>query len=267
MKRLATYLFLGTGLLFGCSSDDQQDGGATGDIAFDEPVVEEETQTIGLVPINNSVEFPGATLGMQIQASNDDSTRFTFDVSGYELGAQTEGPHTALLANSGKGQHVHLIVNNAPYSAHYTPSATKLLDAGHHTVLAFLSRSYHESVKNEESFAVSTFSVGDVEGEHPVDLTKAHMFYSRPKGTYSAKDGENLLLDFFLVNCDLAENGYTVKATINDQAFTIDTWVPHVITGLNPGEVNVTLELVDDQGNTVDSPFNPVSRTVTIANE
>ena len=35
--------------------------------------------------------------------------------------------------------------------------------------------------------------------------------------------------------------------------------------GLPKGEVTIKLELLDSEGNLVESPFNPVERTVTLA--
>ncbi len=266
MKRMIALFCIGTSLMFGCSSDEEAPGEQSGNIEFSEPSDEmgATPAEISIVPISNSVEFPEATIAMSTSEADADSTAFAFNVEGYELGAQTEGPHKDLLANSAGGQHIHLIVDNGPYSAHYKPMATKMLGEGHHTVLAFLSRSYHESVKNAASFAVENITVGEVAGENPADLSAPHMFYSRPKGTYSKVDGENLMLDFFLVNCDLAPDGYTVKATINESEFVIDKWTPYVINGLTPGTTTVTLELFDANGVSVASPFNPVTREVTI---
>ena len=96
------------------------------------------------------------------------------------------------------------------------------------------------------------------------DLTVPHMFYSRPKGTYKGEDTKKVMLDFYLLNCTLEPNGYNVKATINGKEFLIDEWAPHYITGLPMGEATIKLELMDADGNSVDSPFNPVERTVTL---
>jgi hypothetical protein len=72
---------------------------------------------------------------------------FNFDVKNYELGVITADANDRGIANSAKGQHIHLILDNEPYSAHYDPMAQKNLSKGQYVVLAFLSRSYHESVK------------------------------------------------------------------------------------------------------------------------
>jgi len=195
--------------------------------------------------------------------SNGDEVDFTFTVNNYELGAQTQGPNNELLANSAKGQHIHFILNNQPYSAHYEAEFKKEIPDGTHHLVAFLSRSYHESVKNDNSVVVKKLQVGD-ETTQELDMDAPTLIYSRPKGEYSGEDTENLLLDFFVLNTQLAENGNKVRATINEEEFIITQWAPHVVKGLPMGEVTIKLELIDDAGNLIPGPFNTVTRTVML---
>ena len=125
-------------------------------------------------------------------------------------------------------------------------------------ILAFLSRSYHESVKNQNAFILTQI------GENKIDLNKEFLFYSRPKGIYKGKDTEKLLLDFYLINTTISPNGNKVKATINDAEFIITEWAPYYIEGLPKGEVTIKLELINSDGKLVDSPFNPSVRTVIL---
>ena len=183
---------------------------------------------------------------------------FSFDISDYELGAQTINNVESQLANSEKGQHIHFIVNNGPYSAHYTNNFKKKLSTDNNVILAFLSRSYHESVKNPNAFVLTQI------GEDKVDLNNEFLFYSRPKGTYKGKDTEKLLLDFYLINTTISPKGNIVKATINDTEFIITEWAPYYLQGLPKGEVKIKLELINAEGELVDSPFNPSIRNVTL---
>lgn len=214
-----------------------------------------------------SPEFADASLGIknvEEGAKLEAGTfKFEFEVANYELGAQTEDAAEKGLANSPKGQHIHFILNNDPYSAHYEPMAEKELPEGKHVLLAFLSRSYHESVKN--AFLVRSFQVGESEEGVDFDPEAKHLFYSRPKGEYKGADTEKLLLDFFLVNITLSEDGDKVRATINGEEHIITKWAPYVIEGLEKGELTVKLELIDAEGNVIPGPFNTVERTVTLS--
>jgi len=189
--------------------------------------------------------------------------KFDYDVQGYELRAQTTDAGSNGLANSDKGQHIHAILNNEPYMAEYLPGFEKELKQGRYILLSFLSRSYHESVKNPAAMDLIQFTVGDVKDE-PADLKAPHIFYSRPKGSYKGADTKKLLLDFYLANCNLSADGYKVRATLNGTEFMLTNWSAYVVEGLPMGDVEVKLELIDSNGQTVQSPFNPSTRTVTL---
>ena len=230
-------------------------------------VTEWEKDGLKVYALPDSPKFPDAKLGLNgledgsKQASG--SVKFDFTVEGYELGAQTSDAGQNGLANSAKGQHIHLILNNGPYSAHYEPGFDKEMEDGHYVMLAFLSRSYHESVKPSGAAVIRQFTVG--EGEHEAaDLSGQHMFYSRPKGVYKGDDIKKLMLDFYLLNTTISPDGNKVRATINGVEFVFTKWVPYVIEGLSAGEVEIKLELIDKDGAAVPGPFNTVTRTVTL---
>lgn len=234
------------------------------------PVVEETPkEVISIEKLENSPAYEEAALVLNKPKANTIKTageiNFDFSVNNYQLGAPTESVNATLLANSGSGQHIHFILNNQPYSAHYEPNFSKEVPDGVHHLVAFLSRSYHESVKNKNSVVVRKLEVG----KNPVDslgldMEAPTLIYSRPKGEYVGAETENLLLDFFVLNTTLSENGNKVKATINGQEFLITEWAPQVIKGLNKGEVTIQLELIDEAGNLIPGPFNNVVRKVTL---
>ncbi len=220
-----------------------------------------EKDGLTVYPLTGSPAYDNASL--TVAEGNEDPTQFAFVVENYELGAQTEGAGENGLANSGKGQHIHFIVDNSPYAAYYEPEFTHELEDGNHVILAFLSRSYHESVKNPSAFQVMNLKVGEGEAEE-ADLSAPHMFYSRPKGTYKGADTDKLMLDFYLVNVDLAPDGNKVRATVNGTEFTFDKWQPYIIEGLEKGEATIKLELLDAGGDIIPGPFNSVERTVML---
>lgn len=216
--------------------------------------------------LKGSPEYGDAKLTMSAPAGDKvtgPKVKFDFKVENYSLKQQTDAPPKKMLANSGKGQHIHLILNNAPYMAKYDAGFEVELEPKHYVALAFLSRSYHESVKAESAFAISQFTVGDGEAQK-ADFTAPHMFYSRPKGTYTGADAQRIMLDFYLVNATLAEGGMNVRATINGTEFMLTKWAAYVIEGLPMGEAKIKLELLDAEGNAVPGPFNTVERTVTL---
>ena len=213
---------------------------------------------ITITKVDGSAPYSNSSISLNNLKIDDDNFTFSFDVINYELGIQSLKDFDYTLANSNKGQHIHFIVNNGPYSAHYQQNITKELDKGNNVILAFLSRSYHESVKNPNAFILTQT------GNEKINLNNEFLFYSRPKGTYKGVDTEKLLLDFYLVNTNISTDGNKVRATIQDTEFIIDEWAPYYIEGLPKGEIIVKLELIDSNGNLIDAPFNPSTRTVML---
>ncbi len=217
-------------------------------------------------------EYPGAGLTLDAPAAGEavaGANNFKFTVTpgenDYQLGNQTEGANANGCANSAKGQHIHFIVNNAPYKAFYTPEFESELGEGSNVVLAFISRSYHESIKAAGAFVVTEFNTS---GGDPADLSGKHLFYSRPKGTYKGEFAKKVLLDFYVVNTELAEDGDQVKVTVNGTEFMLPMWVPYTIEGMPMGENTIMIELVDAEGNMIEGPFNNSGeRVITLTEE
>ncbi|MEC7478610.1 MAG: hypothetical protein VYE52_01930 [Bacteroidota bacterium] len=214
--------------------------------------------SIYLTKLKNSPSYENSKLTLKDLITDEDDYLFNFEIDEYMLGEQTKGNFEFQIANSAQGQHIHYILNNGPYSAHYENSFKKTLNKENNIVLAFLSRSYHESVKNKDAYFIGQF------GEEKIDLSKEFLFYSRPKGTYTGADTERILLDFYLINNTLSHEGNRVRATINDEEFFIYEWSPYIINGLPKGETIIKLELLDNQNNLIENPFNPTTRTIIL---
>ncbi|QKG58364.1 hypothetical protein GKZ68_18050 [Hymenobacter sp. BRD128] len=227
---------------------------------------------ITLTPYNDSPKFPSAQMRLNapIQGSTVPSgeVTFSYELTNFQLTKMTDSDHAMQMANSMKGQHIHNIVDNMPYTAHYDTKFTKPIPDGQHVVLSFLSRSYHESLKHMGAYDLRTITVGTpAAGTPPMafDLKAPHLFYSRPKDTYSGKDAQKIMLDFYLVNTTLAPDGNKVRATINGTEFMLDQWLPYMMEGLPAGQATIKLELLDSSGNLIPGPYNSVTRTITVA--
>jgi hypothetical protein len=211
-----------------------------------------------LTPFSNSTEYPEAILSLTSYING--IFDFNVDSDTYELGQQTPDAPQKMCANSDKGQHIHLIVDTDPYIAKYESSFEQSVSDGEHYMLAFISRSYHESIKTGTSYIVQKVDVSDNSITSSEEVSDEMLFYSRPKGTYVGKaNTEKVMLDFFLVNTELSANR-KVKAMINGEEHIIDKWQPYYIEGLPMGQNTITLTLIDGNGNNINVPNNPVSR-------
>ena len=276
--RLHVFLFLaGIFAVAGCGDGDESSGG---------PSSGGDTSQVKIFAEDRSDAVEGAQVRITSPKNEDDldegTVSLVFEVSGLELGAQTQSPRAGEIANSDLGQHVHLIVNGESYTAHYEDGKVDLdLLSGLYTVLAFPSRSYHESFKNKGASDLINFCVqnpqgGCIQRAHDVRAEGGEgIFYSRPKGEYSGAGAEKIMLDFYLRNLKLSEDGPKAKYTVTKKdetdknwSIVLDEWKPAFITGLETGTYIVRLDLVDGSGqvNTLVN-YSGEEREITVVTE
>lgn len=249
----ASVMMLGAMFLFsGCAKKADQTA-----------MTDSTSTTIKIIPADASPAFPDAKLVIvsptegQVLKSAADSVKVVMNVTGMDLAKATEGDSTRGIAYSKEGQHVHVIIDEKPYMADYKngqPFNVGILGAGEHTIRAFPSRSWHESVKVPAAFASRTFYVADgpTKGvkDSISDMLKAPLLtYSRPKGSYSMDEAKKLLLDFYVSNAKLGPNDYKVAVAIDTKSIdTLTDWKAYYITGLTAGKHSVSLWLLDSKG-------------------
>ncbi|MBC7487806.1 MAG: hypothetical protein H7282_13770 [Cytophagaceae bacterium] len=227
--------------------------------------------TLKVYPLQDSPSFNDAILTLNTPTEKEllqsEKAHFTYDIKNYQLSKPTkEGSCAMDCANSKEGQHIHLILNNEPYLAKYTPEFDETLKPGHYVALSFLSRSYHESIKHYEAYDLRQFTVGAVK-EKEVDLTQPMLFYSRPKGQYKGKETKKVLLDFYVINATLGINDFSVRATIDGNVFLLNSWKGYLIEGLAGGVHDIKIELLDKNGNLAKSPYASTKRSIKLSPE
>jgi hypothetical protein len=174
-----TYLLLASSLILsftGCNSDQQnqeagdrdatavQDSAAT---ASDAPTPAGEVMSKGglrVFAFDDSPKFSDAALKLNAPAAGGTvepgPVEFAYELGNYQLTEMTPSSHAEQMANSHQGQHIHNIVDNEPYTAHYETTFEKELEEGDHVILSFLSRSYHESLKHKGAYDLRVVTAG-----------------------------------------------------------------------------------------------------------
>lgn len=262
---LTVFLLIGTLFMVGCGDDTDPEAG------FDTGAKRDTSGTISISKGSHGKSFEDVSFDVTAPTDGSvlegDSIDVSVALSGVELKSPTPGEGTNSLAYSMEGQHIHVIVDNEPYMAKYdTTFRIGGLPPGEHTIVAFPSRSWHESVKNPGAVVARRFSIGDAPSEWSFDPSAPTLVYSRPKGEYAGRDAAKIMLDFYLLNVDLSEDGYRVIASVNGNVLdTLSEWVPYFITGLGNGEHSIGLKLIDADGNEVQNgPFGTIERTITV---
>ena len=247
-------------LLFLAACGDSSNEGDTAAADTASVPAPERPGTITLADVPASPEFDGAQLAMlnataTPQGTDSAKVSFSFSVAGYDLKNQTSGDVATMCANSAQGQHIHFILDNKPYVALYEPEhETVVAKNSEHTLVCFLSRSYHESVKSKGAAVMYRFKIDGAGNLQKLgNPSSPYLVYSRPKGDYLGKDTANLLLDFYLMNGTLGER-MKVKADVANEtngrtaSFTLSEWKPQFLNGLGTGAAKVTLTLLDENG-------------------
>lgn len=222
-----------------------------------------------LYPLKDSPLFEDAILNLNEPNEGglfkNNVVHFSYDLKNFELTQPTsEGSCSNDCANSVKGQHIHLILNNEPYLAKYNTEFSDTLKSGHYVALSFLSRSYHESIKHYDAYDLRQFTIGEKE-EKKIDLTQPFLFYSRPKGEYKGKETKKILLDFYVVNAHLAPHEFKVRASIDGISFVLHNWEAYIIEGLTMGEHRIKIELLDKTDHPVEGLFKTTERTIVLS--
>lgn len=164
-------------------------------------------------------------------------------------------------------QHVHLILDNEPYQPIYDaskPVVLKNLAPGSHTLRAFPSRAWHESIKNPEAFAYVNFAVKKADGARKIAPDAPLLTYSRPKGTYEGEAAESILMDFWLRNAEISPTGYKVRYTLDGKSTVLTEWLPVYFEGLANGTHTLKLELLDPAGKVDPGAYNTTTRQFTV---
>ncbi len=168
------------------------------------------------------------------------------------------------------GAHIHVILDNEPYQPCFDvsqPFILKDLKPGIHTIRAFPSTAWHESIKDPTAFADVKFYVEKKEGKSTVNFEKDMVLtYSRPKGKYEGEKAKKIIFDFWIKNVVLSADGYKVKYTLDKlPAQMITEWKPLFFEGLTAGKHKLMIDLVNKKGKSVKGEFNKTTREFEVA--
>tara|TARA_Y100000589_G_scaffold329390_1_gene375756 strand:+ start:4315 stop:5094 length:780 start_codon:yes stop_codon:yes gene_type:complete len=190
--------------------------------------IESFTQNgITLTPYNNQITEK-ATLKLETETFLEGENQLSFSVSGIE------------------NYHIFVFLNGALYQANQNKVSLDLLD-GNNLMVCFLTDENFTIVKQPSGIILKNIILGN--HDDYFNEKQPHLLYFSPN-----KYSENL--DFLLINTNLENHNFKVKATIDNTDFIITKWMAYQISGLKKGEHSVRLQLLDENNRLIDGPFN-----------
>jgi hypothetical protein len=120
---------------------------------------------------------------------------------------------------------------------------------GNNVFLAFLTDENNISIKTNKASVLKSAVLGGV--ENLFDMNQAHLFYYLPEAETQAP-----ILDFYLANTSITENGNKIKVMLNETEFIINKWAAYQISGLTTSKNTVRIQLLDKNNQLIDGPFN-----------
>lgn len=248
--------------------------------------------SIRIVPVSRTPEPDHVKINIIYPAENElcrFESRGQIRIEGIALGVDSEFPRKKEIFNDPEGQTLHMVIDNQPYfTIHETAmeawrgidensNEVALFDipfalrSGMHVMRIFPARSFKESLKDPGCFTVRTFYYQSNAQNFSIDLCKPYLTYNEPQGEYfqhgCGRDCNPLpiLLDFYITNCQLSQDGYKVSVEIDHSTKDILTsWQPYYIYGLKRGTHHIRLQLLDSNNKLVPGLFNNVERRFSI---
>ena len=252
-------------------------------LAFGATIEGDQVTGIRVVPMKPTPEpdevevrfaFP-----LQGEVKNANPVRIQLRLEAYPIGFASDFPRAREIRDSNEGQALRIIVDGKkPFDINEAIDDVaeneeidfdQILEAtipfdlreGTHILRAFPIRSFGESLKGPSSFAAMYFYFEKAQSKPSIDLSQPYLTYNVPEGEY--KSSEPILLDFYLSNTQLSQDGYKVRLTIDGSDKRILTeWIPYFIYGLKKGSHKIKLELLDPHNKVLSPLFNDLEHTI-----
>lgn len=202
-------------------------------------------------PLDSTILYPDVLL----QNYTYTRGKMMFMPQGLRLGGMTPFAQNRPTSKTNKGNHLHLCVNGQQHQISNENIFDCPLPNGKHELVAFIARSFYESIKHPEAIIAKEIVVRNGELVSSNNLAKVAVVYNAPLGTFRLEEGSPLLFDFVLVGTSIEKGGNSLRVTINQtQVFELDKWQAYHLEGLTAGKHLIQLELLDASGHLIADP-------------
>lgn len=206
-----------------------------GEVEIIEPVLDEE-----VVVLENN----GITL-TEIKSKKNSEATVALNTKQFSEGEN----HLSFSVNGIQGYSIAYLANNYELSQFKSDVFNVELMYGNNVFLAFLTGKNGVSIKTNKGSVLRNAVLGGVESLF--DMKQPHLFYHLPQGEMNES-----ILDFYLANTSISDDGNRVKVTINKTEFIVNKWAAYQISGLKNQENTVRIQLLDKNNQLIEGPFN-----------
>ncbi len=254
-------------------------------IFADEKIIKKGT--VRVIPVGRSPQPEYASIRIVMPENHELKTTtpiiMQVKVRGFPIGIDSMLPRKNEIFNSDVGQNIHVIIDNDIYFVKNSQRLDQFEDQGDyyeakyqfnlpkvspgmHSIRTFLCRSYNESLKTRGSFDADFFYYKSKEPAlQGVNLDKPYLTYNEPSPDHVYKEGSPIMLDFYIKNCELSKDGYTVMLLIDKQVVReLDSWEPYYLYGLKKGRHEIELQLIDEKDKIEPGIFNDLKKIIKV---
>jgi len=217
------------------------------------------------VSIFKSPKFSTAQLNVKDVKFKDNRIAINFDVANFKLGIPTTDFKTKYVPNDEKGQYIKVIVNKKDVYKVYDTTFELKNTYEDYEIVAFLCRSYNESLKSKLAHQQFSFN----RKQKKLVLETQNVPYvllnsPAPEEAYNFSEIERLMLDFYVFNADISPRLYKLKLIVNnEQNVAINKWQTYSLDFLDSGAHEFELQFYDPQNRLVSK----INRNVTIVDK
>jgi hypothetical protein len=180
-----------------------------------------------------------------------------------------------------EGSFVQLVLDGVPFRpVRDLKEAIKLRDLGpggqsiaegEHVLGAYVARASREAIRGEKGIGVSRFWVGKKTGDS-WKPGEPMLIVGSPSGSYQGEAGQEILLDYYLVNAALGAKDYSIRAVLHGPGIAAEgierlmtEWKPVLVWSAPEGSYSIEATLLDPRGQPVKNGWNPVKLPFTVA--
>lgn len=196
------------------------------------------------------------------------TNKFEFDINKFNLGERTTlEKETGLNIQEG-GQYLVTVGNDFKVKKSFAAQVIQELQKGENYLLAYLCRSYKISVKNRKSSVFLKFTTDDAHGKVKQKVSESFVHLNTPRNGDFYTQTQKVLLDFYLLNLQIGDQGNYLKVTVDQHEFNINKWKAYSISGLSLGEHKITVQAYNKNNEKITGKLlKPITVSFTVNEE